>query len=134
MRLFDTTFIIDMVNGHPAALRKAQELDQDPALKGISVITAHEYLFGVYRIHKDNNKSKSRVNQALKDLAHFHILPLDYTTVKISAELHANLSMKGQLLGINDIYIAATALQHHLMLVTRDKDFSRVGNLKLDSY
>ncbi|MCX6050583.1 MAG: type II toxin-antitoxin system VapC family toxin [Chloroflexi bacterium] len=40
------------------------------------------------------------------------------------------LSQKGSLIPENDVWIAALALRHGLILVTRDSNFSEVTNLK----
>jgi len=133
MRLFDTTYLIDLINEHPKAVAKAKKVDQEQSLNGISVITAHEYLFGVYRIYQPPQLEKS-LQQAYKDLNHFHIFPLDLPTIKLSSEIHSELATEGKLIGINDIYIAATALQHRLTLTTRDRHFSHIPKLKLDFY
>lgn len=50
------------------------------------------------------------------------------------ARLRGDLRRKGQLIGDPDILIAATALHHDLMLVTRNlRDFQRVPGLTLYS-
>ena len=132
MRLFDTTFLIDLLNEDPAVINKAKQIDQEKTLNGISVITLHEYLFGIYRYYKTN--PKKGLEQAHKHLAHFHIFPVDYETVKISSQIHASLMTQGTLIGLNDIYIAATAIQHQLTLTTKDRHFMKVTNLLTDFY
>jgi predicted nucleic acid-binding protein len=43
--------------------------------------------------------------------------------------------MRGTLIGSNDLWIAATALEHSLPLVTRDIDhFRRIPDLQLIGY
>ena len=132
MRLFDTTFLIDLLNEDPAVTTKVKQIDQERTLNGLSVISAHEYLFGIYRYYK--TKLERGLKQAYQDLSHFHIFPLDYETVKISSQIHARLMTQGTLIGLNDIYIAATAIQHHLTLTTKDRHFLKIVNLKTDFY
>ena len=134
MRLFDTTFIIDLINNHPGAVNKTKQIEREPTLKGISVITAYEYLYGIHRIYTNNKIQDQNIKTAFKDLSFFHIFSLDYETIKVSARLQADLTSKRLMLGINDLYIAATAIQYHLILTTRDHDFSRIKKLKIDYY
>jgi predicted nucleic acid-binding protein len=48
------------------------------------------------------------------------------------ALLRRELARKGQLIDQPDLFIAATAIQHNLTLVTRNrKDFARIPDLKL---
>ncbi len=48
MRLFDTTFLVDLVNTDAGAAELAGTLDDENSVAMISVVTAHEYLFGVH--------------------------------------------------------------------------------------
>ena len=50
-------------------------------------------------------------------------------------EIYRSLASKGQLIGTNDMWIAATALVHGLGVVTNNgSEFSRVPNLPVVSY
>ncbi len=52
-----------------------------------------------------------------------------------SSQLQASLQHMGKILGINDLYLASTALSLNLALVTRNaKDFDRVPGLKVETY
>lgn len=56
-------------------------------------------------------------------------LLLDTNIITIAA-----LYKKGKPLPINDVWIAASAIQHDLTLVTRDKHFNEISNLKVKSW
>jgi hypothetical protein len=46
--------------------------------------------------------------------------------------MRGELARKGQLIDQPDLFIAATAIQHNLMLVTRNiKDYERIPNLEI---
>lgn len=55
----------------------------------------------------------------------------DRATAAAYGELHAALRAKGRPIPQNDIWIAATALQHELPLLTRDAHFRFVDHLPI---
>jgi tRNA(fMet)-specific endonuclease VapC len=59
------------------------------------------------------------------------ILDVDRETAVVYAELRSSLRKSGMLMSDNDLWIAATALRHGLTLISRDKAFDRVPDLKL---
>ncbi|NJR62172.1 MAG: type II toxin-antitoxin system VapC family toxin [Cyanobacteria bacterium CRU_2_1] len=58
------------------------------------------------------------------------ILVCDTETARQYGEVKNNLRLKGRPLPENDVWIAALALQHDLILVTRDAHFQEVENLR----
>jgi tRNA(fMet)-specific endonuclease VapC len=58
------------------------------------------------------------------------ILVCDAETARHYGEVKNKLRLKGRPLPENDIWIAALALQHDLILVTRDAHFQEVENLQ----
>ena len=59
------------------------------------------------------------------------IFPVDEKTSEYYALIYSQLRKKGKPLPTNDIWIAATAIQHDLILFTYDSDFKNIENLKL---
>lgn len=60
------------------------------------------------------------------------VLPFDNACASTAAVIYATLKANNQLIGAEDILIAATALTHNLPLATiNTKHFSRVDNLRL---
>ena len=57
------------------------------------------------------------------------ILVCDIETARQYGEVKNNLRLKGRPLPENDVWIAALALQHDLILITRDAHFQEVENL-----
>jgi predicted nucleic acid-binding protein len=47
--------------------------------------------------------------------------------VEAAAEIFAQLKKRGTAVSENDIYIAATALAHGLPLLTKDRDYLKIG-------
>lgn len=92
-----------------------------------------ELLFGVER------SDPSRRAQAAENLEEFQnlfrSLPFDDDVAIIYAKLRADLTSRGNLIGGNDMMIAATALAHGLTLVTHNMgEFSRIPGLQLEDW
>lgn len=52
-------------------------------------------------------------------------------TTRQFAKIYKELKQAGRLIGTNDLWIAALALEHNITLVTLDNDFSALPALKL---
>ena len=59
---------------------------------------------------------------------------IDTTTSEKFGEISAALYRKGSPIPSNDIWIAATAMQHNLTLVTMDKHFHKVEGLVIENW
>jgi tRNA(fMet)-specific endonuclease VapC len=57
------------------------------------------------------------------------VVPVDETTASCYASVFALLRRKGRPIPVNDLWIAATALQHGLLLVTFDEHFQAIEGL-----
>jgi len=55
----------------------------------------------------------------------------DTETAHMYGEIKRALSVKGHPIPENDIWIAAIAIQHDLILISRDAHFTEVENLKV---
>jgi tRNA(fMet)-specific endonuclease VapC len=135
LRIFDTTFIVDLVNSDPGAVKVAEEQSRQTEPAVISAVTVHEYLLGVHLRYRDSRELGVKVASANRDLSPFEVLPLTRDVAEESARLHSSLTGAGRQIGINDVYIAATALKYGLELVTRDRrHFARIPSLRLVTY
>ncbi len=138
MRLFDTTFIVDLVNSDPSAVRLAKRVDGEASLVAVSVVSVHEYLFGVYFRYGRNNDDdvlRTKLASAQNDLGRFEVIPLTRDLAELSCNIQAQLASAGKQIGINDVYIGATAVRYNLALVTRNKaHFARIPKLRLENY
>jgi tRNA(fMet)-specific endonuclease VapC len=62
-------------------------------------------------------------------------LPLPETAAEAYGNIRAELASKGQMIGNNDLWIAAHALAMGLILVTNnEKEFRRVPGLKMQNW
>ena len=62
------------------------------------------------------------------------ILDSDVETTRIYGRIKALLRKNGKPIPNNDVWIAAIALQYDLTVVTRDKHFNQVDNLKIERW
>ncbi len=64
----------------------------------------------------------------------FPVLPCDSITAQFYGETKNELMNKGEPLPENDVWIAALATQHELILASRDKHFSYISKLNVQSW
>lgn len=57
------------------------------------------------------------------------VLPVDDTTAEYFGQIMASLFKKGKPIPTNDVWIAATAKQHGLSLVSKDAHFALIDDL-----
>lgn len=99
--------------------------------QSMSAITLAELLYGV------QVSSKKKMNREGVDALMRHVNVLDWTNEAAAhyAEIRADLKKKGQLIGSNDMLIAAHARSLSAIIVTNNvKDFARVKGLQLENW
>jgi len=91
---------------------------------------AYELWFGV------NLKKSKKLSHAVREILNeITVLPFDHESGEICAKISSNLHMKGLHHHIQDMQIAAVAMQHKLIVVTRNvKDFKSISALKLEDW
>jgi len=97
----------------------------------ISVVIVSELLMGV---HRANTEERRQRRAAFVEAVISGVGVLDFTVAaaRVHAEIHAELAMKGQMIGAHDLIIAATARHHDLSILTDNVDeFSRVPGLRV---
>ena len=94
MRLFDTTFIIDLVNGDEGAKVLAEKIDNEQTFNAISVVTVQEYLRGIYCLFSNAKVLKAKLERAESELQHFEIIPYSYDIAKLAASIETELARK----------------------------------------
>jgi len=98
--------------------------------RAISVITVSELLHGVHRATGARRMRRRAFVEHL--LAGIEAIPVTQAVARVHAEIWAELSATGRVLGSHDLWIAATALTYGLGLVTGNaRDFERVPGLRL---
>lgn len=97
----------------------------------LSVITYGELLFG---LEKAQNKASAR--RVLSELLSLiPVLPLPPSAGEAYGRVRGVLASKGQLIGNNDLWIAAHAIALDLTLVTNNvREFERVPDLMIENW
>jgi tRNA(fMet)-specific endonuclease VapC len=81
-----------------------------------------------------NNPAKTQAAQRLF-LSRFPSLPFDDPAAETYAEIRADLTRQGRLIGPNDMMIAAICRANDVTLVTHNvSEFGRVAGLKIEDW
>jgi tRNA(fMet)-specific endonuclease VapC len=110
---------------------KERLLSHQPDEIKIPAIVAAELFFGA---HKSNQKERNI--QMVKDfLFPFEIISFASNEIEIYGEIRADLEKSGNVIGPNDLIIAASTLANEATLVTNNtSEFQRVPNLKIENW
>jgi tRNA(fMet)-specific endonuclease VapC len=102
-----------------------------PGEAALSVITYGELFYGA-----EKSSRRELARDQLQELLHWlPALPLPETAAAAYGAMRAELAAKGEMIGNNDLWIAAHAMAAGLTLVTNnEKEFRRVRGLKLQNW
>ena len=124
--LIDSDWVATFLKGRSEALGLFKSLA--PQGMAISLITYGEIYEGIY-YGQSRRVNEDAFRQFLKGVT---VLPLNRNIMRRFARIRGDLRQRGLPIGDPDILIAATALYHDLMLVTRNQShFQRIPDLKL---
>ena len=113
----------------PTLLDKIQAVPLDR--QAMSVVTWAELLYGV------QVSSRRKANQAALDLFRRHLGVIEWSADAAHhyADIRADLHRRGQMIGANDLMIAAHARSLGATVVTHNtRDFGRVKGLKVEDW
>ncbi len=97
----------------------------------LSAIVVAELLHGAYH----SKRVEQNLRETLDFIADFEVIAFDEPEANAYGQILDSLQRKGQIIGNNDILIAATALIRNATLVTNNiHEFSRIDGLKLDDW
>lgn len=127
--MLDTNIVIYVIKNRPAEI--ADVFNRHVGQMCVSSITLAELMYGV---EKSSNTTKNR-----KEVEDF-ISRLDVVSYGSKAASHygdirASLHRSGNIIGPNDLFIAAHARSEGLILVTNNlKEFDRVDGLRTENW
>jgi tRNA(fMet)-specific endonuclease VapC len=113
----------------PTLLQRIQQVPLQAQV--ISVVTLAELLYGVQA------SSRKKANRMAVDALVRHLTVIDWSrdAAENYAQIRADLKQRGQLIGSNDLLIAAHARSLGAVVVTNNvKDFGRVKGLKVENW
>ena len=123
--LVDTDVLVDLERSADSS--RWQALREPVA---ISVVTMSELLQGVARGDESRRAGRRAFVEGLFEV--FDAIPVTAPVARIRADLWADLAARGEAIGSNDLWIAATAITHGFGLATRNSaEFGRVPGLRL---
>jgi len=124
--LIETDRAADWLKGRPDAIELLKNLASDGL--ALSLISLGELYEGVYF-----GRNPARDERSLRAFLQFvDVLPLNRSIIKRFARIRGELRRHGQLIGDPDILIGATALQHGLIIVTRNtRHFERIPGIRV---
>jgi tRNA(fMet)-specific endonuclease VapC len=123
--VLDTNTVLDYFRGKGRVAQRL--LAVTPSDIALPAVSAYEVWVGVL----GSQNPKRRQEQFETFLSVVEILPFDAEAATRAAQLRHSLERAGEAIGPLDTLIAATALSHGGILVTRNlREFSRVPGLK----
>ena len=127
--LLDTNIVIYVLKRRPKEVLDI--FNANASRMAISSITLSELFYGA---EKSLNTDKNL--EAVEEfVSHLDVLPYDAKASQHYGQIKAALEKKGQIIGENDIHIAAHATSHGLILVSNNvREFKRVSNLVLENW
>jgi predicted nucleic acid-binding protein len=126
--LVDTDWAIHHLNGHPVITQRLQDLQHEGL--GLSVAALAELYEGVY-YSRDPEASEQSLMAFLESVS---LIDIDATTAQIFGRERGRLRAAGMLIGDVDLFIAATALQQNVILLTNNRrHFERIPGLSIES-
>ena len=127
--LLDTNIVSEMIrNPQGRVAERVREVGE--AQVATSIIAAAELRYGVAR--KGSPRLTAQVEAVLGAL---EVLPFEEPADRVYGVLRAGLEQKGQLIGGNDLLIAAQALSLGFTLVTaNEREFAKVEDLHRENW
>ncbi len=122
--LLDTSVIIEHIGG----IRHIPEI-----VSRAETMFLSEVAIGEYKVGLDDTRKGRRDRAGLESfrrLSNVVQITLTPATTDIYAKVFRSLHEKGRPIPVNDIWLAAQALEHGAVLVSRDKHFEAVANLQ----
>jgi tRNA(fMet)-specific endonuclease VapC len=128
--LLDTDVFSALMRQQPQVVARAQEYLSTHERLTISIITQYEILRGL------KSRGASAQLATFEELCDsIEIVELSGSVVARAAEIYADLHRRGEVIGDADILIAATAIEHDLILVSNNQaHFSRIVGIRLENW
>ena len=130
--LLDTNVLTELIRKRPSpgVLERLRSIS--PSDLATSSICLTELRYGAAR-HPQGDALWVRIADEV--LSHVRVLPLGSEEAERAGELLAALEKRGEVIGIEDVLIGATALVNNLAVATRNvRHFNRLDGLEVESW
>lgn len=132
MYLFDTNILSELIKKrpHPHLLERLRS--QPSKHLFTSCICAMELRLGS-ALRPDFKTFWEKISSEVLDLV--RIIPIGSDEAVVAGDILADLRKTGQIIGLEDVLIAASALTHGLIVVTaNERHFLRIQGLKVENW
>ena len=111
------------------------DTDLEPVLRRATQLALPVIVLGEFRYGISQSRYRSQYDRWLSEyLREFRILDVDERTAMFYAEIRGELKKAGTPIPANDAWIAALCRRHALPLISRDRHFDAVSDLKRVSW
>jgi tRNA(fMet)-specific endonuclease VapC len=125
-RLLDTNIVVAFFNNDPLIAERLAKVGET----FLSSTVLGELYYGVY----SSQRLKANLTRLESFAARIATLPVSRTTSIRYGHVKSQLRAAGRPIPDNDIWIAASALEHGLTHVTRDEHFDAIEGLRRESW
>ncbi len=123
--VFDTSVLIAIEKEDKEIKSELENLSKSyPASPQLTFISFFEYLIGL-KIRKSKNFQNNLIF-----LKKFNVLHTTNSSAEILSDLKIKYDKKGIALSLADLLSASIVIDNNLILITKDKDFEKIEELK----
>jgi tRNA(fMet)-specific endonuclease VapC len=123
--LADTNIVIDLFKGDIRAIAFFEDQEKNIFIPATAI---GELYLGAYR----SGHPAKHLKEVEGFILQCAVLPVEIITAKYYGILKAGLLKKGKPIPENDMWIAASAMQHDLQLIARDSHFKEIDGLNFN--
>jgi tRNA(fMet)-specific endonuclease VapC len=126
--LTDTDWVIHYLSGHKGIVRRLDELKEQGL--GLSIVSLAELYEGIY-YSTDPEGNEQDLADFLQGVV---VVGIDEEACKIFGKERGRLRADGKTIGDFDLLIGATALRHHLTVLTNNRrHFQLIEGIQIES-
>lgn len=119
--LLDTSVLIAIERGRPL------HTEAMPETTAISMVTKAELRVGIFAAEDLETRDRRLMTFELAN--RIVSLPIDEAVSRSWAQMRAYVQASGRKVGVNDMWIAATAAAHEIPVLTQDGDFDALNGV-----
>jgi predicted nucleic acid-binding protein len=130
VKCLDTDLLVAILRGDDEAKEKIRQLDEE-GRNATTSINAFEIFYGAYK----SKKREKNVEGSKRLLSRMDILSIDGGAAEKAGSIFAKIELEGLPVEFRDVLIAASSIENHLTLVTRNKKhYQRISDLSIETW